>query len=460
MLLVLRRVAHLATFDDAGREFVDVDIAIDDGAVTAIGPDLPGTVDGRRATEIDASHLLVLPGLVNAHQHLYQVALRAIPELERAPIGPWLGGLGRRCLAWSDRGRLTPELIGALAAAGLVESVLGGVTTVADQHYLFAAGPTPPLIEATIEAAAEVGIRFHAGRGTLTLGRQHGGTAAPELVQDVDEVLRHAQSLIEEHHDPRSGAMTRIDLAPCGVHVDQPHLFDELAALAVENPGVRLHTHLYEEVDTVACRERHGCTPWEFLVQHGWAGERTWLAHVVDPPEREWAQLAAAGVGVAHLPAPDLRMGWGFAPIRGYLDAGITVGFGTTGSASNDGANLLGDLRLAALGHRSAIADPEHWLSARELLRMATRGSAACLGRPELGQVAVGCRADLAAWDLTTVDRVGIADPVAGLVLAGLSDRADLVIVDGQVVVQDGRCVTVDERAVARRARALIADLA
>jgi cytosine/adenosine deaminase-related metal-dependent hydrolase len=249
----------------------------------------------------------------------------------------------------------------------------------------------------------------------------------------------------------------RIDLAPCGVHVDQPELFDEFATLAQEHDGVRLHTHLYEEVDTIACVERYGLTPWEFLVEHGWAQPRTWVAHCADPPRSEWSRFACAGVGVAHLPAPDLRMGWGFAPVRGLMDAGVTVGFGTTGSASNDGANLLGDLRLAALGHRSAIADPDRWLTARELLRMATRGSAACLGREELGQIAVGMAADLAAWDLTSVDRVGIEDPLAGLLLTGLSDRAALVLVGGRVVVEDGRCRTVDERAVARRANDLLA---
>ncbi|UDY35474.1 amidohydrolase family protein [Dermatobacter hominis] len=454
--LVLRRIGHLATFDGpdgAGRELAGADVVCEDGVVTAIGADLDVPAG---AEVVDCSDLLVLPGLVNPHQHLYQVALRAIPELERSLIGPWLGGLGARCLRWWREGSLTPAMIGAVSAAGLAESVLGGVTTVADQHYLHPAGPTQPFIEATIDAALGVGVRLHATRGTLTLGRGQGGGADPALVQDVDEVLRHADELIRAHHDPTDGAYVRVDLAPCGVHADLFETFRGFAELAADHERVRLHTHLYEVVDTGFCAERYGMSPWEVLVEVGWAQPRTWLAHVVDPPLHELPDIAAAGVTVAHLVAPDLRMGWGRAPVREMLDAGITVGFGTTGSASNDGANVLGDLRVAALAHRVGD-DPDRWLSARELLAMATRGSAACLGRAgELGVVAVGAAADLAAWDLTTVDRVGVRDPLLGLVLCGLSDRAHTVVVGGRPVVRDGRLVTADEDEVAARARALV----
>jgi 8-oxoguanine deaminase len=238
--------------------------------------------------------------------------------------------------------------------------------------------------------------------------------------------------------------------------VDELALFDELAALAADHDAVRLHTHLYEHVDDEVCRARHGCTPWELLAAHGWAQDRTWLAHVVNPPPSEVPEMAAAGVGISHLIAPDLRMGWGAAPVRSYLDAGCTVGFGTTGSASNDGANMLGDLRIAALAHRSGHADPQRWPSARELLALATRGSAGIVGRPETGRIVEGGLADLACWDLRGVDRVGVHDPVAGLLLTGLSDRATLVTVGGRVVVRDGHCVSIDEATVASRARRLI----
>ena len=207
----------------------------------------------------------------------------------------------------------------------------------------------------------------------------------------------------------------------------------------------------------MSSRERYGRSPWELLVDHGWAQPRTWLAHVVDPPETEIAAMAEAGVAVAHLIAPDLRMGWGLAPWRSFADHGVTLGFGTTGSASNDGANLLGDLRLAALAHRTSQPDePDRWPSARELLRSATRGSAECLGRDDLGVLAPGMQADLAAWDTRTVDRVGVHDHLAGLVLTGLSTRAALVAVAGNILVERWEAAFLDVDAIAARARAHI----
>jgi cytosine/adenosine deaminase-related metal-dependent hydrolase len=448
--LLLRRIHHLVTCDDDDRELRDVDLLVRDGLVAEIGP---GIRAPRGAEVVDARGHLVLPGLVNGHQHLYQVGMRSIAALERATILPWLRGLHELAIEWRRDGYFTPRTIKAVARAGMVESLLGGVTTVADQHYVFPGGVTEPYIEATIEAAQEVGIRLHAGRGTMTMGRSDGGAAPDDACQPLDEVLRHSARLIARHHDPDPLARIRVDLAPCGVHVDRPETFRELAALAAEHPGVGLHTHLYEVVDTEFCRDRYGTTPWRILEENGWARPGAWLAHMVDPPSEEIPEFAAAGVGIVHLIAPDLRMGWGLAPLRPYLDAGCTVGFGTTGSASNDGGNQLGDLRLAALAHRTGEPDPERWPTARELVRIATRGSAACLGRDRLGVLAPGLAADIAAWDLRTVDRVGVHDPVVGLLLAGLSDRTSFVVVGGQVVVRDGRCTTVDEDRVARAAR-------
>lgn len=443
--LLLRDIAHLVTFDADDRELRGVDLRIAGGRVAEIGQLQPAPGE----EVVNASGLLVLPGMINAHQHLYQVGLRCVAELERATLGTWLSGLGQLCMRWWRDGYFTPESVAALARAGMVESLLCGVTTIADQHYFFPGGVTAPYIEATIEAAREVGIRLHAGRGTMTMGHSEGGMAPDETCQTIDEVVRHSSELISEYHDPDPMARIRIHLAPCGPHVDHPELYAIFAELAAEHPGVGLHTHLYEQVDTEFCRQRYGRTPWEVIGEAGWHRDTTWLAHMVDAPVAEVADYAAADVGLVHLIAPDLRMGFGLAPVREWLEQGCTVGFGTTGSASNDGCNQLGDLRLAALAHRLSSAAPDRWLSVRELLAMATRGSARCLGRSALGVIEPGAAADLAAWDITSVDRVGVHDPVAGLLMTGLSDRAELVTVAGEVVVRDGRCVSADEETVA-----------
>jgi cytosine/adenosine deaminase-related metal-dependent hydrolase len=455
---LVRDIEHLCTFDDApsthpgpgGTELRDAQVTVVDGVIEQVAPagtPPPGAVD----RTVDGTGLVVLPGLVNAHQHLYQGACRAVPHLERALVGPWLAGLGALVKGWHTEHRFGPDAVQAISAAVLTESLLGGVTTVADQHHFFPAGASLPYVEATVAAAHEVGVRLHACRGSITMGPD------PDMTQTVDEVVAHSAGLIDALHDPRPGARVRVALAPCGPHVDALELFDELAALAADHDGVRLHTHLYEHVDTDACRDRYGRTPWEVIAEHGWAQDRTWIAHVVDVPHHEIPEMAAAGVAIAHLVAPDLRMGWGPAPLRRFLDAGCTVGFGTTGSASNDGANLLGDLRVAALAHRSTDPDdPSRWPTTRELLRAATRGSAACLGRDDLGAIAPGMRADLAGWDLRTVDRVGVHDPVAGLLLTGLSSRASLVMVEGDVLVEHGRPTCLDELEIAARARAAV----
>jgi 8-oxoguanine deaminase len=452
MRLLVRDADWCCTFDDDDTELGHADVLVEDGVVVAVGVGL--AIDGPLDRVVDGRGLVLLPGLINAHQHLYQGACRAIPDLERAAIGPWLAGLGALVKGWYRDGRFGPDAVAAISTAVLTESLLGGVTTVADQHYFFPTGPSLPYVEATVEAARTVGLRLHACRGSITMGPD------ADVTQTVDEVVAHSAALVAALHDPEPGAFVRIALAPCGPHVDEPALFDELAALAADHDGVRLHTHLYEHVDDVACRERYGCSPWELLVEHGWAQPRTWLAHVVNPPATEIPEMAAAGVGIAHLIAPDLRMGWGAAPFRDYLAAGISVGFGTTGSASNDGSDMLGDLRLAALAHRSSDPDdPSRWLTARELLRAATRGSADCLGRDDLGRIAPGARADLVAWDFRTVDRVGVHDPVAGLLLTGLSSHASLVVVDGEVLVERGTPTRLDVEAVAARARAAVPPL-
>ena len=239
--LIVRDIDHLATFDSEGTEHVDCDLVAVDGVITAVGPGVATGLDaGPDDHVVDGRGLVVLPGLVNAHQHLYQGAFRAVPELERIEILPWLAGLGARVRSQFAAGTFGPDAVGAVATAVLTESLLGGQTTVADQHYFHPAGATLPFVEATIAAAEALGVRLTAARGTLTLGPE------PSVLQDVDEVVRHCAELIATHHDPEPFAMTRVALAPCGVHADRPELFEELAALAADHANLRLHTHLYE----------------------------------------------------------------------------------------------------------------------------------------------------------------------------------------------------------------------
>ena len=451
-MLLMQGLSYIVTFDDEGRELRDADVLIDGPRIVAVGPGL--SEDGVDRV-IDGRGLIALPGLVNAHQHLYEAVLRAIPELERVTMGQWLDGISEKSVRWWREGRLGADTVREIARSVLLESLLGGVTTVADQHYFFPGGEHGRYVEATIEAAMDVGVRLHAARSSMTLGKSAGGFCDDLFVEDIDDVVRHCAELIDRYHDPRPFASIRIALAPCGVPYDRPELFEAFARMA-EDRDVRLHTHLYERPDAAMCAQLYQMTPWRFLEKHGWANPRVWVAHAVDAPAAEITEFAAAGVSVAHLIAPDLRMGWGLAPVRAFLDAGVTVGFGTTGSASNDGANLLGDLRLAALAHRPATPDPAQWLSARELFKMATRGSADCLGRADLGAIEPGRAADIACWDLTGVDRVGVHDPLIGLLMTGLSDRANLVVVNGEVLVEGERPTRVDLENVTNTARSMI----
>jgi 8-oxoguanine deaminase len=451
MKILLKRLAYVATCDDESRELRDADVLVDGPSIEAVGRNLSERGVDRA---IDGRGMIATPGLINAHQHLYQASMRAIPALERATMPKFLATQDAVGREWWNAGKFGAKTVGAVSRAVLAESVLGGVTTVADQHLFFPGDPPEPYVEATIEAASEIGVRFHACRGTVTLGRARGGMVDDFMTEKVEDVVRHAKELIDLYHDPTPFAMVRVALAPSGALADVPEVFDAFAALAEEHEAVRLHTHLYHREDALFARKRYGKSPWQLLKEHRFATDGLWVAHAVTAPEEVIAEFAEAGIAVAHITAADLKLGWGLAPLREYLDAGIPVGFGTTGSATNDGANMLGDLRVASLSHRAAIADPERWPTARELLGMATRGSAACLGRPDLGAIVPGMAADIACWDLTGVDRIGVHDPVAGLLMTGLSDAAQLVLVNGEVVVKDGRLVRLDpdEAAIAARA--------
>jgi cytosine/adenosine deaminase-related metal-dependent hydrolase len=460
MRTLIRELTHIATFDEEGREFADADILVDGRVIADIGPGLPDEGVNR---VVDGRGLVALPGLINAHQHVWQLVSRSIPDFEYAEVEPIIGWVAIRPTEWWREGRFTPDSLRALARAAFAESLLGGVTTVADQHLFFPGDPetrgatVEPWMEGLIEAAAEVGIRLHAGRGTTTRGPDEGGPShGAVLKESLDTILAHCQQLIERYHDPDPLARIRIDLAPSGVHLDGPEVFAAFLELADDHPGVGLHTHLYEVMDDIVSREVYGVSPWRFLQAHGWARDRVWVAHANAPPDEEIPEIAAAGVGVVHVITGDLRLLWGLAPIRRYREEGVKLGFGTTGASVAEAAHLLPDLRAAYLAHRVPKPPPDELLTVRDVFAMATRGSAACLGRTHLGSLAPGKAADIACWDTTTVDRVGVHDPLMSLLLGGLSHTASLVLVDGDVLVEDGRPTHLDLDEIARTARAAV----
>lgn len=454
MSTLIRGLSHVVTFDSEDRELANADILVDGTVIVAVGHDLS---DAGVDEVIDGSGLIALPGLINAHQHLWEVVLRCPPDLERVTAADWMNGTSKLSLRLWKAGKLGPDEIGRAVRAIMLESLLSGVTTIADQHLFFPEGSAGSYIESIIEAAQSIGIRLHVARSSKTLGKESGGFAADPFIEKIDDVTAHCVELIERWHDPSPSGMIRVAVGPVGLHSDRPEMFTEAVRLADSYDGVRLHTHLYQQVDTQVCKRLYGKTPWEKLKEFGWADDRVWIGHGNDVPHSEIPEFAAAGIGVAPTIASDLKFGWGLPPVRQYLDQGVTLGFATTGSGgSNDGANLLGDLRVATLAHRLATKDPERWPTVRDFLGMATRGSAACLGRNELGSLEPGKIADIACWDTRRLDRVGAHDPVAALIMTGISDTASLVLINGKVLVKDGEPTRVDPQRVAEDAWSVI----
>jgi cytosine/adenosine deaminase-related metal-dependent hydrolase len=439
--------AAVVTVDPAGTEFATGHLVAVDGWITAVGPGpAPSTVDG--ATVVDGRGCLLTPGLVNTHHHLYQWATRGYGV--DSTLFQWLTELYP---VWA---RIDAEVVGAAAAAGLVWLARSGCTTTTDHHYVFPHG-SGDLLASTVEAAAQVGLRFHPTRGSMDLGRSHGGLPPDEVTQTLDEILVASQEAVARFHDPSPGAMVRVGLAPCSPFSVTADLLTESAQLA-RDLGVRLHTHIAETTDEQAyCLERFGCTPVEYLDRLGWLGEDVWLAHGVHLGPAAITRLATTGTGVAHCPSSNARLGAGTAPVRALLDAAVPVGLGVDGAASQEAGRLVDELRQAVYSARSRMDGEEpagpRALAVRDALRIATIGGARCLGRAdEIGSLEVGKLADVALWRLDGLDHAGIADPVAALVL-GWAPPLELLAVGGRVVVTADRMSTVDESVVTAELR-------
>jgi cytosine/adenosine deaminase-related metal-dependent hydrolase len=425
------RNAHVVTMDDAGTELSDGWIRIEDGLVADVGsgePPEPGE---------DLDGAVVTPALINTHHHLFQTLTRA--RAQDADLFTWLKELYP---VWA---RLDAEAEYAAARTGLAELALSGCGTVFDHHYVFPRGEDG-LIEAALTAARELGIRMVASRGSMDLGESGGGLPPDALVEKPDDVLADTERLAPVH-ESGPGARVQLAVAPCSPFSVTRWLMTESAELA-RRLGLPLHTHLAEtaEEETYS-QEVYGCRPVDFLEQLGWLADDVWCAHCVHLDESDIRKLGETGMGVAHCPTSNLRLGAGVAPVRPLLDAGVRVGLGVDGSASNERGDLLFDVKQALLVARGR--DGPGAMSTREALRLATRGSAAVLGRDDLGSIEPERCADLAIWRVDGLELGGAEDAVAGLVLSA-PHRVDRLLVGGEDVVRDGHLVRASEEEIAR----------
>jgi cytosine/adenosine deaminase-related metal-dependent hydrolase len=431
----LYRDAVVATVDDDGAEHADGWLLVADGRIEQVGGGAPPAAS--RTVRLGGA--VVTPGLVNTHHHLYQTLTRA--RAQQAGLFEWLRELYP---VWA---RIDAEAEYAAARSGLAELALSGCTTVFDHHYVFPRG-REGIVEAEVRAARELGLRIVASRGSMDLGESDGGLPPDELVEDVDAVLADTERLAALADDD---GRVQLAVAPCSPFSVTGRLLRESAGLA-RRLGLLLHTHLAETVEEEAyCHERHGCTPVEYLDSLGWLADDVWCAHCVHLPARDLERYARSGAGVAHCPSSNLRLGAGVAPVRELLDAGTRVGLGVDGSASNERGDLLLEAKQALLlarGRGGAAA-----LTAREALRLATRGGAELLHRDDIGVLAPGRRADFAVWRTDGLAFAGAGDLAAELVLAA-PHRVDRLVVGGEEVVRDGRLVRADEEAIAREHRA------
>ncbi|PLC05246.1 8-oxoguanine deaminase [Variovorax sp. RO1] len=433
-LLIVRHADVLVTMDAARREIADGAVVMDGPAVAWVGataelpaPYLDALCSGQ-AEAIDMHGHVVMPGLVNTHHHMYQSLTRAVPEAQDAELFGWLTHL---YLLWA---RLTPEMIRVSTQTAMAELMRSGCTTTSDHLYLF---PNGSRLDDSIEAADAMGMRFHAARGSMSVGRSAGGLPPDEVVETEAAILRDSERLIDRWHNPARHAMRRIVLAPCSpfsVSRDLMRLSAELARAR----GVSLHTHLAENDNDVAySREKFGMTPAEYAEDLGWVGPDVWHAHCVKLDDAGIALFGRTGTGVAHCPCSNMRLASGIAPIGAMRRAGVPVGLGVDGSASNDGAHMLGEARQAMLLQRVGYGPAA--MTAREALEIATVGGARVLGRDDIGALAPGMSADLVAFDMRGVDHAGAwHDPVAALVFC-TPVAAALSVIDGVVRIRDGR---------------------
>jgi len=450
--LLAKNATVIVTMDKDRREIKDASIYVEDGIIKQVGPasELPQTAD----TVIDMSGQVVLPGFVNCHHHLNQTLTRNLPNSQNNNLFPWLRGQYR---IWAGT---TPEASRTSVIVGLAELALSGCTTVFDHSYIFKNGNT---VDCLIDAAKEFGSRFHCSRGSMSLGESKGGLPPDDCVEDEKFILSDTQRAIERYHDASHGAMTRVVIGPCSPFSVTASLLKDSAAMARQYK-VGLHTHLCETFD----EERYtlnnfSMRPIEWMETVDWLGDEVWFGHAIHVLDEEIKQFASCGCGASHCPSSNMRLASGIAPIKKYMAAGVKVGLGVDGSASNDSSNMMLEVRTAFLLARvkMGLLPPEgpekymnlsqshpkragEWMTAREALELGTIGGAKVLGRDDIGSLEVGKCADFFSIKLDTVDFAGaLHDPVAATVFCA-PQKANYTVINGRVIVDQGRVTTVD----------------
>ena len=449
--LLIHNAHTIATLNDAGQELRNASILVRDNCIEAIGPtqDLPLTAD----RVIDAQHFVVIPGMVNTHHHMSQSLTRAIPAVQNAELFSWLTGLYP---IWAG---LQPDMIYASTQTAMAELLMSGCTTSSDHLYIY---PNGVKLDDCIAAAREIGMRFVATRGSMSVGQSKGGLPPDRVVEQEDAILKDTQRLIEQFHDASHGAMTQVAVAPCSPFSVSQDLMRMSAEMA-RHYGVRLHTHLAENDHDIAYSlEKFNRTPAQYAEDLGWLGQDVWHAHCVKLDDEGISLFAATRTGIAHCPCSNMRLASGIAPIRKMIEAGVPVGLGVDGSASNDAAHMINEARQAMLlaRLRKSLEAPQQKadgkiifgcdtapmeMTARDALRLATRGGAEVLGRKDIGQLSAGFCADMALFDLRSLSFAGgaVHDAIGSLMLCA-SAPAAYTIVNGRVVVSEGQLATVD----------------
>lgn len=444
MAITLLEGGHVATVDATGTEHAPGYVALEGARITAVGAGTaPQVLRAAAAIRHDVSGCLVTPGLINTHQHLYQWLTRGWAQ--DAILFDWLVALYP---AWS---RINADSVGAASAGAMAVLARSGCTTVGDHHYVFPKG-SGDIVGAIAHEANQLGLRLHATRGSMDLGRAKGGLPPDFAVETTDTALDATADAVARLHDPSRDSMIQVAVAPCSPFSVTADLLRE-SAVQARDLGVRLHTHGAETVEEENfCRERFRATPTQYLESLGWLGDDVWMAHCVHLDADAIKRFAATGTGVAHCPSSNARLAAGIAPVRAMLNAGVAVGLGVDGAASNEDGRLGSEIRQATL--MSRLRDGAGAMPVRDALRMATMGGARALGRDaDLGSLEVGKLADIVVWDTSTVEHAGIADPVAALGLGSLPPVL-LSLVQGKPVVRFGGLLNGDEKAIAARVSA------